>query len=182
MATLTSFNRGIYDLKLATWTAAASYGTAYDILGARQANLTWQVESDEARGDDAVLDRYSSVVAAQVTIAQATVDLIVANKILGGTLVGGAEYYDLMVDNIITPPYVAIAGRVRGSGGAGDFQFFIPKAKISGSPQFNAQVDTYLFPQLQLQGVYEGTVNGIMRFRHFFLPTTLTIPLATAHD
>jgi hypothetical protein len=180
MAVLQSFNRGIRDLKIATWDGANDWGTAYDILGARVANLSWTIESDELRGDDVVLDRFTKVVAATVSIAMASVDLIVADMIMGGTLLSNSDYYDLKIGEADEVPFVGLAGRVVGSGGAGDLHFLIPKAKLSGNFNFNASVDTYMIPAADFQGVHEGTENGMLRLRHFFLPTALEIPLRTS--
>lgn len=180
MATLTTYNRGIRQLMLGVWTGVNTWPITFPVTGARQANLSWVVDSDKARGDDVDLDRYTRIVSAQITIAQASVDLRVANAVLGGALVSNADYYDLVIGGSNDPPYIGIAGRVAGSNGGGDLQFLIPKAKLSSSPQFNAQVDTYIFPQMQFEGVYEGTLNGIMRLRHFVLPTLVAMPLATS--
>jgi hypothetical protein len=86
------------------------------------------VESDELRGDDVVLDRYTKLVSANVTIQNAAVDLMILNQWLGGTLSSNANYYDMYVGDTGEVPYIAIAGRVVGSGGKGDLHFFIPKA------------------------------------------------------
>lgn len=180
MPVIQSYNRGVRDLKLATWNGANSFGAAYDVLGIRQANLSWTVESDELRGDDTVLDRYTKVVAANLTIQQASIDMIVLKMILGGTLTSAVDYYDIKIGESDEVPYVAIAGRIVGSGGAGDLQFLLPKAKISGNLNFNAQVDTYLIPQVDFQGVNEGAENGMLRMRHFVSATNLSIPLRVA--
>lgn len=180
MAVLQSYNRGIRDLKISSWIAANSYGAAYDILGARAANLSWVVETDELRGDDIVLDRFTKMVSVTVSIQQASVDLIVADMMTGGTLVSNAAYYDLFVADTDEVPYIAIAGRVAGSGGVGDLHFFVPKAKLAGNLGLSAQVDTYMIPQAEFQGVNEGAVNGMLRLRHFFTTTSLEIPLRTA--
>lgn len=174
-----NYYRGVRDLKIATWTSAATYGTEYDVLGVRSMGLTWQVESDELRGDDVVLDRYTKLVSVQVTLEQAALDLTVIDMILGGTLVSNASYYDLMVDEDDEVPYIAIAGRVVGSGGTSDQHFFIPKAKLSGDLNLTAQVDTYLLPSATFQGVNEGTANGMLRMRTFSALTDLEIPLRT---
>jgi hypothetical protein len=182
MAYLTSYNRGVRQLMMASWGGVNAPGTAYSVIGIRQANLSFVVDSDKARGDDVDLDRFTKVVSVQLTIAQAAVDLKVLNLVMGGALIGGTQYYDLTVDNINDPPYLVIAGRIVGSNNQGDLHFLIPKAKLSSTPQFNAQVDTYIFPQMQFEGVYEGTVNGMLKMRHFFQPATLNIPLPLVHD
>jgi hypothetical protein len=75
-------------------------------------------------------------------------------------------------------PYLAIAGRISGSQGR-DTHFFLPKSALAGNLQLNAQVDSYLIPQMDMQGVNEGPINGMLRLRQFLVPTALTIPLAT---
>lgn len=178
MATIQSYNRGIKDIKISAWTAENSYGAAYDILAGRGANLQWVVQTDELRGDDVVVDRFTSLVSTTITINEASIDLTVFNMLLGGILTSSAAYYDFYVASAVDAPYVAIAGRISGSGGK-DVHFLVPKCKISGNLQLNAQVDTYMIPQFDMQGVNEGTINGMLRIRQFLVPTALTIPLAT---
>jgi hypothetical protein len=178
MATQT-FHRGIRDMKIALWTAENSYGTDYDILGARNMSVTWVVESDELRGDDVVLDRYTKLVSVTVTIEMASVDLEVADMLLGGTLVSNGDYEDFMVAESDEVPYVALAGRVVGSGGTADLHVFIPKAKLSGDLALTAQLDTYMLPGATFQGVNEGATNGMLRLRKFDAVTALEIPLRT---
>lgn len=178
MATIQTFSRGVKDLKFAVWTAENSYGAAYDVLGVRGANLQWVVETDELRGDDVVLDRFTSLVSATLTVNEASVDLTVFQMLLGGILTTTANYYDFYVASAVAAPYLAISGRVSGSQGR-DTHFLLPKAALAGNLQLNAQVDSYLIPQMDLQGVNEGPINGMLRIRQFLVPTALTIPLAS---
>jgi hypothetical protein len=178
MATIQSYNRGAKDLKIALWQAENSYGPAYDVVAFRGANLQWVVETDELRGDDVVVDRYTSLVSANLTINEASIDLTTFNMILGGILASTAAYYDFYVSSAVATPYIAVAGRISGSQGR-DLHFFIPKANLAGNLQLNAQVDSYIIPQFDLQGVNEGPANGMLRLRQFLVPTALTIPLAT---
>lgn len=179
MATKT-FHRGIRDLRIATWNSENSWGTAYDVLGARNATLTWVVETDELRGDDVVLDRFTKLVSVTVAIEQASVDLEAADMLLGGTLQSDAQYEDLMIAEDDEVPYIGIAGRVVGSGGAADLHFLAPKCKLAGNLTLQAQVDTYMLPQAEFQGVHEGTINGMLRLRKFTAATALEIPLRTS--
>jgi hypothetical protein len=174
-----SYHRGIRDIKISQWLAADSYGTAHDVLGARSASLEWVVETDELRGDDVVLDRFSKLVSVNITMEQASVDLEVVDMLLGGTLVNNAAYYDLMISESDEVPYVAIAGRIVGSGGTADLHFFAPKCKLSGNLALAAALDTYMLPGATFQGVNEGAANGMLRLRHFTALTALEIPLRT---
>jgi len=174
-----TFHRGIRDLKIASWTAENSYGTAYDILGARNMSVTWVVETDELMGDDVVLDRYTKLVSVTISLEQASVDVEAIDMLIGGTLVSNAQYEDLSIGETDEVPYIAIAGRVVGSGGANDLHLFVPKAKLAGNLLLQAQVGTYLIPTAEFQGVHEGDINGMLRIRKFSAATALTIPLAT---
>jgi hypothetical protein len=176
---LQTFHRGLRQLSVASWTSENSYGTQYDVLGAREMSVSWTIDSDELRGDDAVLDRFSKVVAVELTLSHASVDLSLLDLLMGGTLVSNASYEDFIVGSTDEVPYVAIAGRVVGSGGSSDLHIFIPKAKLSGNLNYAAQLDTYLIPSATFQGVREGDTNGYMRFRNFTALTGLEIPLRT---
>lgn len=178
MATKT-FHRGIRDMKIAAWTAENTYGTAYDLLGARNMSVEWVVETDELRGDDVVLDRYTKPVSVTVRIEQASVDLEAVDMLMGGTLVSGAAYEDFFVGEDDEVPYVAVAGRIVGSGGSNDLHIFVPKCKLAGNLQLQAQVDTYMLPGAEFQGVNEGATNGMFRLRKFTALTALEIPLRT---
>lgn len=167
-------------MKIAAWNAENDYGTAYDLLGARNMSVEWVVETDELRGDDVVLDRYTKPVSVTVRIEQASVDLEAVDMLMGGTLVSGAAYEDFFVGEDDEVPYVAVAGRVVGSGGSNDLHIFVPKCKLAGNLQLQAQVDTYMLPGAEFQGVNEGTINGMFRLRKFTALTALEIPLRTS--
>lgn len=180
MAILKTVHRGLRQMLIAGWTAENSYGASYLIRGARNMSVTLVVETDELRGDDVVIDRYSKIVAADVNVEQATVDLTAYDMLTGGTLVSNADYEDFMIDEDDETPYIAIAGRIVGSGGVGDLHIFLPKCKMSGNLALNAQLDTFILPGAQFQAVHEGPINGIYRLRNFRTPTALAIPLRTA--
>lgn len=177
---MAKYFRGIRDMKIAAWVAENSYGAFTDVLGARNMSISWNTESDELMGDDIVLDRFTRLVSVTVNIEQAAVDLAIIDMLMGGTLVSGAAYEDFMLAEADEVPYVAIAGRVVGSGAAGDLHIFIPKAKLSSPLQLTAQLSTYILPSAEFQGVNEGAINGMMRLRKFSAPTALEIPLKTA--
>lgn len=175
-----TFHRGLRDMKIAPWTDENTYGTDLDVLGAREMSVEWVVETDELRGDDVVLDRYTKLISVTFRLAYATVDIELLDILMGGTFVSNADYEDFMIGENDEVPFVSIAGRVVGSGGNGDLHLWAPKAKLSGNLQYSAQLDTYLIPQAQFQGVHEGTINGMMRLRNFSAATALEIPLRTS--
>lgn len=174
-----TYHRGIRDMVIAPWLGENNYGSFEDVKGARNMSVEWVVETDEAIGDDEVLDRYSKITAVTVRMEQAAVDLTIIDHILGGTLVSDAQYEDFMIGETEEVPYVALAGRVVGSGGLADLHLFVPKAKMSGNLALAAEQGTYMFPSAEFQGVSEGTINGMMRMRKFLGLTGLEIPLRT---
>lgn len=176
MATQT-FHRGLREMRLAAWNGENSYGTDYPILGAREMTLEYVLSTDMLEGDDHVLDRYSKLISATFRLSMASVDLNVLDLLLGGTLVSNASYEDFMIGETDEVPYIAVAGRVVGSGGSSDLHTFAAKCKISGNIQYQAQLNQYLIPAMELQAVYEGTQNGIVRQRKFTALTGLEIPL-----
>lgn len=174
-----SFHRGLRDLKISAWNSAGSYGTAYDVLGAREMTAEWVATTDMLEGDDTVLDRFTKITSVTLRLSQASVDLNVLDLLMGGTLVSNASYEDFVIGETDEVPYVAIAGRVVGSGGSSDLHIFIPKCKLSGNLQYQAQLNQYLIPAAEFQGVDEGGSNRMMRVRKFTALTGLEIPLRT---
>jgi len=177
---LKTIHRGIRDIKIAAWNSENSFGTAYDVYGARNMSVEWVVETDELRGDDVVIDRYTKPVSVTVRFEQGAVDLEAVDMLMGGTLVSNADYEDFYVAENDEVPYVAIAGRIVASGGTNDMHVLVPKCKLAGNLNLQAQVDTYMLPSAELQGVNEGTTNGMYRIRKFTALTALEIPLRTS--
>jgi hypothetical protein len=141
--------------------------------------LEWVVETDQLIGDDVVLDRYTKIISVTVRMEQAAVDLEVVDYILGGTLVSNADYEDFYIAESEEVPYLALAGRVVGSGGGSDLHMLVPKAKLSGNLTLAATQGAYMLPTAEFQGVNEGDINGMARLRKFFEPTAVEIPLRT---
>jgi hypothetical protein len=172
-----TIHRGLRKMVIAPWTSTGSYGTDYNVLGARNMSVALTVETDELRGDDVVLDRNTRIVAATAQIEIATIDLELFDMIMGGTLVNNASYYDWTWGEADTIPYVGIAGRIAGSTASSDLHIFIAKAKLSSDFQLNAQLDTYLLPSATFQGVDDS--GTIARLRNYTAATALEIPLRT---
>lgn len=172
-----SFHRGLRAMAIASFTSPGTYGTQYDIKGARSMSVQLEIESEELRGDDIVLDQFSRLMSATFNLAYASVDLEALDILLGGTLVSNASYEDFLMSQDEVP-YFAVAGRVVGSGGSNDLHIFSGQCKISGNVEYQAQLDTYIIPSMQIKAVYEDGI-GIVRFRNFTALTGLEIPLRT---
>lgn len=171
------YYRGVRDGKIALWVAENSYGTVYDIGGIRNFTIQTNLTTDELKGDDRVLDRYSRLDSVTVEWEQAEVNLFIADMMMGGQLVSNGDYEDAVVGED-DAPYVALAGKVVASNGH-ELHLFVPKAKLTTGLTMQAQLDTYMIPAATFQGVYEGTVNQMFRRRKFYVTTALEIPLRT---
>lgn len=172
-----TIHRGLRKMVFAPWTSTGTYGTDYDVRGARNMSVELTVETDELRGDDVVLDRNTKIIAVNASIEVATIDLELFDMIMGGALVSNASYYDWNVGEDDEVPYVGIAGRIVGSTAAADLHIFIAKAKLSSNLSLGAQLDTYMLPSATFQGVDDS--GTIARLRNFTAATALAIPLAT---
>lgn len=172
-----TIHRGLRKMLISPWTATDTYGTEHEIRGARNMSLTLVVETDELRGDDIVLDQFSKIVAVDINIEVATVDLELLDAIMGGTLVFNGDYYSWDFGGNDDPAYVGIAGRVVGSTAASDLHIFIKKARLSGNLALAAQVDTYMLPSATFRGVDDE--GSMYELRNFTAPTALEIPLRT---
>jgi hypothetical protein len=174
-----SFHRGLRAMAIAAHTSPGVYGTAHTIKGARSLSATLNLEVEELRGDDVVLDQHAKLISVTFTLAYAAVDLSALDILMGGTLVSNASYEDFLMSQDDNVPYFAVAGRVVGSGGTNDLHIFAGRCRASGNLQYQAQLDTYIIPSLEIKAVYEDGI-GICRFRNFTAPTALEIPLRTS--
>jgi hypothetical protein len=175
----TTILRGVRDAKIAAWNGVGSYGTEYDIYGIREAGIEVVMNTDELRGDDVVLDRYTKAESVTVSFANAAVDVELLELLSGGTMVSNANYEDVVIGEDDTTPYVSLAFRVVGSDGR-EIHYWLPKAKLSGNLQYQAAEGAYTIPQAEFQGVNEGATNGFLRVRNFAAATALEIPLRTS--
>lgn len=177
--TILSYHYGIRDAKIATWIAANSYGTAIDVGAVHDFGVTFEVETAQLEGDDVVVDRFSKVKGVMANIQYGEVNQQVLQILTGSTLVSNADYEDVLLSQDDNIGYFAIAGKAVGSN-TGDLHIFLPKCKISGPLNYKASYGNYMTPSVDIEGVYEGTVNGFGRLRKFRAAVALAIPLATA--
>lgn len=172
--------RGIREMIGAPWTSTGNYGTSFDISGVREGSLELELETDQLEGDDEVIDRYSRVIAVNVSFQQGRVDLEAASELTGGTFDTGADYDQFLLDGENDPPYIGLAFKVRASDGK-EVHYFLPKTKLSGNLSLTAAYGSYTIPQAEFQAIKDGA-QGMLRVRNFDGPATLSIPLATAAD
>lgn len=174
-----TFHYGLRDMIVALWLAENSYGDYFDLPAAATLTVNLETQANQLQGDDVIVDQYAKIIAVTAQASWGAVDFEVSEIITGGVLVSNGEYQDLMISQDDNVPYFCIAGRVVGSN-QGDLHMLLPKVKLAGNYQFQAQQNNYLVPTLDLRGVWEGEINGFIRQRKFASPTGLEIPLRTA--
>jgi hypothetical protein len=172
--------RGVRDAKEAIWQSTGTYGTVRDISAIRQANMELELDTDQQEGDDEIIDRYSRVIGATISLQQARVDLQVASDFSGGTFETGADYDEFLLDGENDPNFVGLAFKVVASDGK-EAHYFFPKCKLSGNLSLEAGYGAYTVPSAEFQAIKDGAA-GTMLWRIFDSATALDIPLATTVD
>ncbi len=175
MAEIVSYHFGVRDAKMAAWTAAETYGAAFDVGGIREFTLNLTLQTGQAEGDDVVLDRFSKIISLNARLSYVSVDQVILSLLTGATLSSGASYERVLFGQADNVPYFAIAARIMGSNTA-DMHIFIPKCKISGNLQYQAQYGNYLIPQVDIEGVWEGATNGFGYIDKYAAATELVLP------
>ena len=179
MADVKIYRYGLRDLWIAPWLAENSYGTKARIFAAKAFTVNMIVQAAELEGDDVVVDTFAKVKSVEAQMRHGSLDLPALEVMTGGTFYEGTGYDDIAVgqDETEIAPYFSICGRVMGTA-SGDTHLWIPKAKINGNISYQAQENNYLVPEVQIKGVFEGTINGMLRIRHHDTITSVDIPIA----
>ena len=173
------YRYGLRDLKIAPWTSENSYGTTLDIDAAQAFTVTLITQTAVLEGDDIEKDSFAKIKSVEATMRNGDVSLDVLDLLTGGTLYAGVGYDDVLISADDNIGYFGVVGKVVGTQ-AGCTMIFIPKAKIFGNINYQAQGNSYLIPEVQIKGVNEGAINGMVRIRHYDVDTAVTIPLPAA--
>lgn len=175
-----TYRYGLRDAKIAPWTAENTYGTLLDVDAVQSLTVTLVTQTAVLEGDDVEKDVYAKIKSVEATLRNGDVSLEVLDLLIGGTLYEGVGYDDLKISETDSITYFSIAGKVVGTDGGGCTILWIPKCKIFGNVNYQAQQNNYLLPEVQIKGVNEGTINGMLRIRHYDADRTVLIPLPAA--
>jgi hypothetical protein len=172
------YRYGLRDLWIAEWLDENSYGTAFRVFAAKSFTVSLVVQAAMLEGDDIEVDTFAKVKSVEAQLRHGSLSLAALEALTGGTLYEYAGYRDMAIgqDEDEIAPYFSVAGRVMGTA-AGDTHLWIPKAKINGNLSYQAQENNYLVPEVNIKGVREGDINGMLRIRHHTTQTSISIPI-----
>lgn len=173
---------GLNDVKIATWNATNSYGSAVDVYSVQLMSAILQIVSATLTGDDTITATASRAVGGEVRIRFGSVQIPALEVLLGNTatssvaspnavkqlkLVGG--------DNM---PYFGIVGKAIAEEGVGDFLIFFPKVRIMSDVTLSTlEYGTFAIPELTCQAVDDATY-GICSVIERQTAAAVTIPPA----
>ncbi len=162
MPALSHFSKtyGAYDIKLYPVTAdpaggTATYGTSIDVPGAKTMTISGTINSKQLRGDNQLLDIFSTLtdVSVKVDFAKTSTDILAA--LLGGAVVdSGTTPNQKSVWSLTgasAPKYVKIEGATPVNGvdfTGGDAHFVVYKAIPSDFPALGLAEEDYSLPSL----------------------------------
>jgi hypothetical protein len=153
--------RGIADAKVAVLTGD-SPGANTDIVGVKSLVAEVTADSDEQRGDDAVLMVVQENKSLEVTLSSAY-----ANLAALGVFTGYAPIASGTTPNVITTwkdpaapntSYVQVIGQARGRDANNSaLRLTLLKLQMTGGPNWDMGEGAWLEPELTLTGVGRGT-------------------------
>ena len=145
----------VEDAKIAALTAdpsggTATYGTLIDVPGIKELTLSGTVNAKELRGDNSLLDAFSTLQNLSVTVAHAKVSVDVLNALLGGTITeSGVTPSQKTVWSLAgtdTPKYFKLEAKTPANGVdfvGGDAHILLHKCVVSGLPDIGLAEEDY---------------------------------------
>jgi len=174
--TTNEYKFGLYDVKIAVWNAAESYGTAVDVESVQMLGISFQNESGQLDGDDIITDVHSRTQSVEVRLRFGFKNLDVYEVLTGATNTESTTVMDSMIIARQSMPYFAICGRVEGTEGDGDTQVFIPKCKIMDGFSVTMEKGAYITPEVTAMAVYEGATYGMGLIINHATGQAVTLP------
>jgi hypothetical protein len=173
---------GLNDVKIATWNAAASYGSAVDVMSVQLMGANLQMVSAVLNGDDTITAIASRAIGGEVRIRFGGVSLAALEVLLGNTATSSVASPNIVKqlkivggDNM---PYFGIVGKALAEEGIGDFLVFFPKVRIMSDVNLaTLEYGTFAIPELTAQAVDDSTY-GICSVIQRMTAGSFTIPPA----
>ena len=159
---------GLNDVKVATWNATDSYGTAVDIPSVQLMGTTLSTVSAQLEGDDTIMASASRAVGGEVRVRFGSISIAALEVILGNASVPSGSVQDhLKVSGGDNMPYLGICGRALAEEGTGDTHIFIPKCKLMGDLTI-AQLEygAFAIPEATIAIVDDATYGLINVVEH----------------
>ena len=153
--------RGIEDLKVALLTTDTP-GANTDIVGVKSFVVEVSSDSDEQRGDDAVVMVVQENKTLDITISSAYANLAALGVFSGYTPVtsgtGASEVITWKEPASANTRYVQLTGQAKGRDESGSaMRITVLKAQVTGGPNWDLSEGAWLEPELTLTGIGRGT-------------------------
>lgn len=166
---------GVNDMKVAVRNSGGSYGTALDVWGVRNFEVTVETISKRLEGDDVILRAHSRIIAAQIRCSFAFKDLAIYAALTGRTVVSGNSMEYVEITNS-SPPYLGLVAQILADDEQGDFHIFAPMAKSMSGFTLRAQYGEFVTPELTFDCVKDDFYNTIIYPQTHENTTAITIP------
>lgn len=148
---------GIHDAKVAAWNATNSYGTLTDIMGIQMSQVTMQVISAIANGDDTIVAAGARITGVGLQMRFVGLNPSMVAILLGVSVTTISSYNQMQIRGGEKLPYVGIIVKAL-SEEIGDTWVFLPKCKImSDFVLFQGEFGAFTTPEVTLQCVPDTT-------------------------
>lgn len=148
---------GVNDAKVAVWNATDDYGTLTDVMGIQMAQVTIQLISAIANGDDRIVAAAARLTGAQLQMRFVGLNPSMMAVITGITLDVISSVSNLQFTGGERMPYFGAIVKSL-SEEIGDTWVFLPKLKImSDFVPFQGEFGTFSTPEVTVQAVADET-------------------------
>lgn len=152
---------GFYEAKIATWSAADTWGTAIDLGACRAAMVDIETVSGRLEGNDAIADLHSQIIAARVRFSFGSEILEALEIMLGLEITGTVDL--AMIIGKGNMPYFGFNGRARHTSGGGSNDLFIPKMKLEqGVRGFGFEYGQHQRIEIEATAIYNDALYGVL--------------------
>lgn len=166
---------GLNDAKIAPWQNPQNWGTAVDLDGVQQMSVTLNTVNGILEGDDIIKAVHAMVISLTARVRFAFSDLAVW-QVLTGLTVDSSPAVDSLTVNNVTMPYFGLVGKLTHDSGGGDHWFFCPKVKVVENLEIGGEYGRFVTPEIQVTGIYEGTLYGVFKIFKHATAASLVIP------
>jgi hypothetical protein len=148
---------GIHDAKVASWTSTGVYGTLTDIMGIQMSQVTMQIISAIANGDDTIVAAGARITGVGLQMRFVGLNPSMVSILLGVAVTTISSVKQMQVKGGEKLPYVGIIVKAL-SEEVGDTWVFLPKCKImSDFVLFQGEFGAFTTPEVTLQCVPDTT-------------------------
>lgn len=164
---------GLSDCKIATWTAAGSYGTVTDVMSVQMVGVTLRYSEAELTGDDAITATAARAIGGTCTVRFGGISPTALAIILGRATSTISSVVQQSVKGGNRMPYFGLIGKALAEDSSGDFWVFVPKMKISGDiPIAMLEYGTFAIPEVTARMVDDASYGVVTWLTH---PTDVAI-------